>query len=96
MSGAVIPDCAADYTSTQDPSLQNNQACVNTLVNLVNPARSVIRVTKHGPAVVHPGEAMTYSIDVPTAARPRDQRDRHRSDGHVTGERHLAASRLRA
>ena len=64
VTGVVIPDCAQDYTSTQDPVLTNNQACVNTLVNFVNPARSVIRVTKHGPAVVHPGETMTYSVDV--------------------------------
>ena len=64
VSGVVIPDCAADYTSTQDPNLLNNQACVNTIVGPVTPARSVIRVTKHGPAVVHPGETMTYSVDV--------------------------------
>ena len=64
VSGVVIPDCAADYASTQDPNLQNNQACVNTLVNMVNPPRSVIRVTKQGPAVVHPGETMTYTVDV--------------------------------
>ena len=64
MQGAVIPNCAQDYTSTQDPDLGNNQACVDTLVTPVNPSRSVLRVVKHGPAVVHPGDTMTYAVDV--------------------------------
>jgi uncharacterized repeat protein (TIGR01451 family) len=64
VSATVIPNCAQDHTSTADPNLTNNQACVNTVVGPVIPTTSVIRVTKHGPVVVHPGETMTYSIDV--------------------------------
>jgi uncharacterized repeat protein (TIGR01451 family) len=62
--GVVIPNCAQDHTSTEDPDLDNNQSCVNTAVSLTNPPQSDITVVKHGPAVVHPGGTITYTVDV--------------------------------
>jgi uncharacterized repeat protein (TIGR01451 family) len=64
VNAAVIPNCGQDYTSTQDPDLDNNQACVNTIVGLRRQMNSVVRVDKDAPAVVHPGDTMTYTIDV--------------------------------
>lgn len=60
----MIANCTQDYTSTQDPNLANNEACVNTSVTLVNPPDSLVTVSKDGPAVVRPGGTMTYTIDV--------------------------------
>jgi uncharacterized repeat protein (TIGR01451 family) len=60
----VIPNCAQDYTSTEDPVLTNNQACVDTSVDLINPSQSRIRVVKDGPAVVYPDGTIKYSVSV--------------------------------
>jgi uncharacterized repeat protein (TIGR01451 family) len=60
----VIPNCAQDSTTTADPILANNQACVDTAVSLVNPPHSTIQVVKHGPAVVRPGGTFSYTVDV--------------------------------
>lgn len=42
----VITNCTQDDTSTNDPDLGNNEACVNTSVAMVNPPNSLVTVSK--------------------------------------------------
>ncbi len=61
--GTVIRNCATVSSDTVDPDMDDQQSCIDTIVNPVIPVAN-LEVVKTGPATAHPGGTIGYSVTV--------------------------------
>jgi len=64
IQGVVIPNCAPASSDTSDPNLNNNQSCMNTIVDLPRPPSAILKVAKDAPATLPAGGTARYSVTV--------------------------------
>jgi uncharacterized repeat protein (TIGR01451 family) len=73
-AGTLIDNCADAYALTDDPSIDNNQSCSETVVGDKTPPATAIDIVKDGPAAARPGQTIEYTLTV-TDRGPADARD---------------------